>query len=139
LEELSPEGRNQMLALKGQLDGQSLQIFECIFAGVDADGELKTETTDVYPSDARGAVLHFAYHSEEAVGSDSPRIILSGQVAALQSGFQDSQSPIAALPAFRAWTEAFQQRRLDSPRTAEALLALAIKHPPVGVKQRLGY
>jgi len=139
LDELSPEGRNQMLVLKEQLDEQARQIFECILAGVDSDGGLKTETVDVFPSDASGAVLHFAYHSEEAVGAESPRIILSGQVVALQSGFQDPQSSIAAVPAFRAWVEAFQQRRLDSPRTAEALLALSIKYPPSGVKQRLGY
>jgi hypothetical protein len=139
LDELSPEGRNQILALKGLFDGQAPQIFECMFAGVDGDGALKIETVDVYPLDSHAAVLHFAFHSEEAVGSESPRLILSGQVVALQSGFQDPQSPIALLPAFRAWTEAFQKRHIDSARTAEALLALAIKYPPLGVKQRLGY
>src|SRR5260370_34918843 len=111
LDELSREGRNQMVALKGQLDGQARQIFECMFADADADGALKTETVDVYPSDSPGGVLHFEYHSEEAVGTESPRIILSGQVVAIQSGFQDPQSPIGAVPAFRAWAEAFQQRR----------------------------
>ena len=139
LDELSPKARNQTLMLKRQLEEQAPQIFECIFAGVDADGALKTETVDVCPSDTDGAVLHFAYHSEEAVGSDSPRLILSGQVAVLQSGFQDPQSPIALLPSFRAWVEAFQMRHLDSARTVEALLAVAIKYPPVDVKQRLGY
>jgi hypothetical protein len=139
LNELSPEGRSQIIALKGQFEGQTPQIFECMFAGVDADGALKIETVDVYPLDSHAGVLHFAFHSEEAVGSESPRLILSGQVVVLQSGFQDPQSPIALLPAFRAWAEAFQTRHMDSARTAEALLALAIKYPPSGVKQRLGY
>ena len=139
LDKLSPEGRSQILALKRQFDGQAPQIFECIFAGVDLDGVLNVETVDVYPLDSHAAVLHFAFHSEEAVGSESPRLILSGQVVALQSGFQDPQSPIALLPAFRAWAGAFQTRHMDSARTAEALLALAIKYPPLGVKQRLGY
>ena len=139
LEELSPEGRNQMLALRQQLGGETSQIFECMFAGVDADGTLKTETVDVFTSSVDHGVPHFAYHSEEAVGSESPRIILSGEVAGLQTGFQDPQSPIAGLAEFRAWAEAFQRRRLDSSRTAEALLALAIKYPQQGAKQRLGY
>ncbi len=139
LDELSPEGRSQILALKGQFEGQAPQIFECMFAGVDADGALKIETVDVYPLDSHAAVLHFAFHSEEAVATESPRLILSGQVVALQSGFQDPQSPIALLPAFRAWAGAFQTRHMDLARTAEALLALAIKYPPLGVKQRLGY
>jgi hypothetical protein len=139
LDELSPEGRSQILALKGKFERQAPQIFECMFAGVDADDALKIETIDVYPLDNHAAVLHFAFHSEEAVGAESPRLILSGQVVALQSGFQDPQSPIALLPAFRAWVGAFRTRRLDSARTAEALLALAIKYPPLGVKQRLGY
>src|SRR5947208_797593 len=99
----SAGGRNPVHNCSGKA-----RTFECIFAGVDADGALKTETVDVCPSDTDGAVLHFAYHSEEAVGSDSPRLILSGQVAVLQSGFQDPQSPIALLPSFRAWVEAFQ-------------------------------
>ena len=34
LDGLTPEGKNQMLALKGQLDGQAPQIFECIFVGL---------------------------------------------------------------------------------------------------------
>jgi hypothetical protein len=106
---------------------------------VDVDGALKIEMVDVYPLDGHAAVLHFAFHSEEAVGSESPHLILSGQVVALQSGFQDPQSPIALLPAFRTWAGAFQTRHLDPARTAEALLALAIKYPPLGVKQRLGY
>jgi hypothetical protein len=127
-----------MLALKEQLERQGPQILECMFAGVDADGSLKTETVDVYPSDQDGG-SSFAYHSQEAVGSESPRIILSGQVVAIQSAFQDPQSPIAALPEFRAWAETFQQRHLDSARTAEALLALAIQYPPEGAKQRLQY
>ncbi len=139
LDELSPEGRSQILALKGRFEGQAPQIFECMFAGVDADGALKIETVDVYPLDSHAAVLQFAFHSEEAVGSESPRLILSGQVVALQSGFRDPQSPIALLPAFRAWARAFQTRNMDPARTAEALLALAIKYPPLGVKQRLGY
>jgi hypothetical protein len=110
-----------------------------MFAGVDAEGSLKIETIDVYPLDSHAAILHFAFHSQEVAGAESPRLILSGQVGALQSGFQDPQSPIAVLPAFRAWAAAFQTRHLDPARTAEALLALAIKYPPVGVKQRLGY
>jgi len=34
LDGLTREGKNQMLALKGQLDGQAPQIFECIFVGL---------------------------------------------------------------------------------------------------------
>lgn len=59
LDELSPEGRRQILALKGQFDGQAPQIFECMFAGVDADGALKIETVDVYPLDSQLFTLHF--------------------------------------------------------------------------------
>ena len=139
LNELSPEARSQILALKGQFEELEPQIFECMFAGADADGSLKIETIDVYPLDSHATILHFAFHSQEAVGAESPRLILSGQVGALRSGFQDPQSPIAVLPAFRAWAAVFQTGRLDPARTAEALLALAIKYPPVGVKQRLGY
>ena len=73
LDELSPEGRSQILALKGKFDGQAPQIFECMFAGVDADGALKIETVDVYPLDSHAAVLQFAFHSEEAVGSGRSR------------------------------------------------------------------
>jgi len=139
LDKLSPAEQNQMLELKAQLEAHARQIFECVFAGVDGDGALKIETVDVYPLDNLSGVPRFAYHSEEAVGSDSPRLILSGQVVALQSGFQDPQSPIATLPEFRTWLVAFQQRHLDSAQTAEALLALAIKYPALGGKQRLDY
>jgi len=100
LNDLSPEARSQILALKRQFEEQAPQIFECMFAGADADGALKIETVDVYPLDSHAAILHFAFHSEEAVGAESPRLILSGQVGALQSGFQDPQSPIAVLLRF---------------------------------------
>ena len=139
LNQLSPEQKNRILSVRQQFSTSGRELMECIFAGRDADNELKTETVDVYPDWSAAQTQSFAYHVDESIGGDSPHLILSGDVTTLKAGFEDPQSPLGSLPSFEKWARVFQSRRMNSEATAEALVDLAIKYSPHGSTALLGY
>lgn len=139
LNQLSPEQKSRILVVRQQFSTSGRELMECIFAGRDADNELKTETVDVYPDWSAAQTLSFAYHVDESIGGDSPHLILSGDVTTLKAGFEDPQSPLGSLPSFEKWVRAFQSHRINSEATAEALVDLAIKYSPHGSTALLGY
>ncbi len=139
LNQLSPEQKNRILSVRQQFSTSGRELMECIFAGRDADNELKTETVDVYPDWSAAQTQSFAYHVDESIGGDSPHLILSGEVTTLKAGFEDPQSPLGSLPSFQKWARAFQSHRMNSEATAEALVDLAIKYSPHGSTALLGY
>jgi hypothetical protein len=139
LNQLSPEQKNRILFLRQQVALSGRQLMECVFAGRDADNKLKIETVDVYFDLAAAQNQSFAYHVDESVGSDSPHLILSGEVTTLKAAFEDTQSPLGSLPSFKKWEHAFQSRRVSSEATAEALVDLAIKYSPQGPTALIGY
>ncbi len=139
LNQLSPEQKNQILSVRQQFSTSGRELMECIFAGRDADNELKTETVDVYPDWSAAQTQSFAYHVDESIGGDSRHLILSGEVTTLKAAFKDTQSPLGSLPSFQKWEQAFQSRRVSSEATAEALVDLAIKYSPQGPTALIGY
>jgi hypothetical protein len=112
---------------------------ECLFAGHDADDKLKTETVDLYLGLSAAESQSFTYLVDESVGSDSPHLILSGEVATLKAAFKDTQSPVGSLPSFQKWDRAFQSHRVNSEATVEAPVDLAIKYSPQGPTGLIGY
>lgn len=139
LNQLSPEQKNRILSVRQQFSTSGRELMECIFAGRDADNELKTETVDVYPDWSAAPSQSFAYHVDESIGGDSPHLILSGEVTTLRAGFEDPQSPLGSLPSFEKWARAFQSHKINSEATAEALVDLAIRYSPRGSTALLGY
>jgi hypothetical protein len=139
LNQLSPEQRNQVFAVRQQLATPGRQLLECLFAGRDADNKLKIETVDVFADSSGGQGKSFGYHVDESVGDDSPHLILSGEVTSLKAAFEDSSSPAGSLPSFQRWRNSFQSRRLSSEATAEGLVDLAIKYPPQSPAGSIGY
>jgi hypothetical protein len=139
LNQLSPEQKNRILFLRQQVSTSGRELLECIFAGRDADNKLKVETVDVYPDWPAAQNQSFTYHVDESIGSDSPHLILSGEVTTLKAGFEDTQSPLGSLPSFQKWERAFQSHSMNPEATAEALVDLAIKYSPHGSTALIGY
>lgn len=139
LNQLSPEQKNRILSVRQQFSTSGRELLECIFAGRDADNKLKTETVDVYSDSAAAQNQSFTYRVDESIGTDSPHLILSGEVTTLKAAFEDTQSPLGSLPSFQKWEHAFQSHRVSSEATAEALVDLAIKYSPNGPTSLIGY
>lgn len=139
LNQISPEQRNQILAVRQQLATPGRQLIECLFAGRDADNKLKIETVDVFADSSGGQGKYFGYHVDESVGDDSPHLILSGEVTGLKAAFEDTSSPAGSLPSFQRWRNSFQSRKLSSEATAEGLVDLAIKYSPQSPDGSIGY
>ena len=139
LNQLSPEQKSRILFLRQQFATSGQELLECIFAGRDADNKLKTETVDVYFNFSPTQGQYFSYLVDESIGSDSPHLILSGEVTTLKAAFEDTQSTLGSLPSFQKWERAFHSHRVSSEATAEALVDLAIKHSPQGPTGLIGY
>jgi hypothetical protein len=139
LNQLSPEQKNRILFFRQQVATSGRELLECVLAGRDADNKLKTETVDVYLELSAAQNQPFTYHVDESIASDSPHLILSGEVTTLKAGFEDTQSPLGSLPSFQKWERAFQSHRMNPEATAEALVDLAIKYSPHGSTALLGY
>jgi hypothetical protein len=125
-----------------QLGSQNNHVMESIITGIDLDGSPKVETIDFYlsrPFPVYPDILRFEWNVDEAVATEAPRVILSGEVGVLRSAFQDGTTPISELPSVKAWSDAMHEgRQVNAAQTAEALLNLAIKYSPPD-QTRLGY
>ena len=68
-----------------------------MIAGIDSDGTFKVETIDFFlPSVALAekGVRRFDWTVDEALATDRPRVILSGEVEVVKRAFQGGESPI---------------------------------------------
>lgn len=142
LNRLSDSEKAAVNSLVRQLGSQNTQVMESIITGIDHDGNPKVETIDFYlyrPSPAYPDFLRFEWNLDEAMATEAPRVILSGEVGVLRSAFQDGATPISKLPSVKAWSGAMHEgRQVNAAQTAEALLNLAIKYSPPD-QTRLGY
>jgi hypothetical protein len=142
LNRLSDSEKAAVNSLARQFGSQNNQLMESVIAGIDLDGSSKVETVDFYlsrPFPVYPDVLQFEWSLDEAVATEAPRVILSGEVGVLRSAFQDGATPISELPSVKAWSDAMHEgRQVNAAQTAEALLDLAIKYSPTN-QTRLGY
>jgi hypothetical protein len=142
LNRLTDSEKAAVESLARQFGSQNNQIMESIITGIGIDGRPKVETVDFYlsrPFPGRGDVLRFEWNLDEAVATEAPRVILSGEVSVLRNAFEDGATPISRLPSVQAWSQAMHEgRQINAAQTAEALLNLAIKYSPPD-QTRLGY
>ena len=61
LNQLSPEQRNQVFAIRQRLTTPGRQLLECLFAGRDPDNKLKIETVDVLADSSEDQKKYFSY------------------------------------------------------------------------------
>jgi hypothetical protein len=134
LNRLSDSEKAAVNSLAQQLGAQNNQVMESIITGIGLDGSPKVETIDLYlsrPFPVYPDVLRFVWNVDEAIATEVPRVILSGEVGVLRSALQDGATPISELPSVKAWSDAMHEgRQVDAAQTAEALLNLAIKYSP---------
>jgi hypothetical protein len=142
LNRLSDSEKAAVNSLVQQLGSQNNQVMESIITGIDLNGSPKVETVDFYlarPSPAYPDILRFEWNLDEAIATEGPRVILSGEVGVLRSAFQDGATPITELPSVKAWSDAMHEgKQVNAAQTAEALLNLAIRYSPPD-QTRLGY
>jgi hypothetical protein len=139
---LSDSEKAAVDSLVRQFGSQDNQVMETIITGIDLDGSPKVETIDFYLSRAFPVypdVLRFDWNLDEAIATEAPRVILSGEVDVLRSAFQDGGTPISELPSVKAWSDAMHEgRQVNAVQTAEGLLNLAIEYS-LPDRTRLGY
>lgn len=142
LNRLSNSEKAAVDSLVRQLGSQNNQVMESIIMGIDLDRSPKVETIDFYlsrPFPAYPDVLRFESNVDEAIATEVPRVILSGEVGVLRSAFQDGGTPINELPSVKAWSDAMHEgRQVNAAQTAEGSLNLAIEYSPPD-QSRLGY
>jgi hypothetical protein len=142
LNRLSDPEKAAVDSLVRQFGSQNNEVMESIITGIDLDGSPKVETIDFYlsrPSPVYPDVLRFEWNLDEAIATEAPRVILSGEVDVLRSAFQDGATPISELPSVKAWSQAMHEgRQINAAQTAEGLLNLALKYSPPD-QTRLGY
>jgi len=142
LNRLSDSEKAAVSSLVQQLGSQNNQVMESIITGIDLDGSPKVETIDFYlsrPFPVYPDILRFEWNVDEAIATEAPRVILSGEVGVLRSTFQNGATPISELPSVKAWSDAMREgSHVNAAQTAEALLNLAIKYSPPD-QTRLSY
>jgi len=142
LNRLSDSEKAAVDSLVRQFGSQNNRVMESIITGIDLDGSPKVETIDFYlsrPFPVYPDILRFEWNVDEAIATEVPRVILSGEVGVLRSAFQDGAAPISELPSVKAWSDAMHEgRRVNAAQTAEGLLNLAIEYSPPD-QTRLGY
>jgi len=142
LNRLSDSEKAAVDSLVRQFGSQNNHVMESIITGIDLNGNPKVETVDFYlsrPFPIYPDVLRFEWNLDEAIPTERPRVILSGEVGVLRGAFQDGATPISELPSVKAWSDAMHEgRQVNAAQTAEALLNLAIKYSPPD-QTRLGY
>jgi hypothetical protein len=142
LNQLSDSEKAAVDSLVRQFGSPNNQVMESIITGIDLDGNPKVETVDFYlsrPFPIYPDVLRFEWNVDEAMATEAPRVILSGEVGLLRSAFEDGATPISELPSVKAWSESMHEgKQVNAAQTAEALLNLAIKYSPSD-QTRLGY
>jgi hypothetical protein len=142
LNRLSDSEKAAVASLVREFGSQNNQVMESIITGIDIDGSPRVETIDFYlsrPSLTHAGVLRFEWSIDEAMATEVPRVILSGEVGVLRSAFQDGATPISELPSVQACSQAMHEgKQVNAAQSAEALLNLAIEYSPPG-QTRLGY
>jgi hypothetical protein len=141
LNRLSDSEKAAVALLAQRFGSQNGQVIESMIAGIDIDGTLKVETIDFYlPSLALGekGVRRFDWTVDEALATDRPRVILSGEVEVVKSAFQGGESPIRRSPPLGQWVQAMLDGRpINAVQTAKTLVDLTIRYS--SDKTRLGY